>query len=109
MAARAKNHPDSSSGRRNRTVFVGNVDFNTEDWQIEDFASQFGEVERVSVPKTPEGRSRGFCFIQFKDQSSVRAALDQSGISLNGRQVAIKEQTEREKRPRRDDYNDERY
>jgi RNA recognition motif-containing protein len=71
MAARAKGHPDSSAGRRGRTVFVGNVEFNTEDWQIEDFASQFGEVERVSIPKTPEGRSRGFCFIQFKDESST--------------------------------------
>ena len=109
--ARSKNHPDTAENRRKRTIFISNLDYNCEDWQIEDFCSQMGEVERVSVPKSPEGRNRGFGFVTFKDENDTNAALEKSGIEFNGRNLNIKmnEKQERGERKERRDRDDDRY
>ena len=49
--AREKNHPDSKSGRGDRTLWVGNIDFNAEEWKLEDFFSEFGEIDKISMPR----------------------------------------------------------
>lgn len=64
--ARPKGHPDSKSGRIGRTLYVGNLDYNIEDWQVEEYFNQLGEVDRVTLPKSPEGRGRGFAFVMYK-------------------------------------------
>jgi RNA recognition motif-containing protein len=49
--ARAKGHRDSKQGKNDRTLWVGNVDYNAEEWKLEDYFSESGEVERVNMPR----------------------------------------------------------
>ena len=90
--ARPKNHIDSAAGRRLRTVYVGNLDFNTEDWQLEDFFSRVGAVKEVRVPRTPEGRGRGFGFVTFMEIDDALTAVEHNGENFQGRTITIAKQ-----------------
>jgi len=111
--AREEGHRDSKEGRRKRTVFVSNLNYATEEWQLEDFMSQIGEIDYVRVPRSPEGRSKGFAFVQFKDEANAIAAIEKSGIEFNGRIMNIRPQERqsdrREREPRGDDFYGDRY
>ena len=93
----SKDHPNSKLGKVMRTVYVGNLDFNTEEWKLEEYFSQDGKVERVNMPKSPEGRARGFAFVQFENKQSAFNAIKRSGAEFGGRAMVIRK-TEMPKR-----------
>ena len=73
---RPKDHPDSRLGRQLRTVYIGNLSWRLEEWQIEDFFSDCGEIDRINLPQNEDGRQRGFGFVQFKDKNAIDTALE---------------------------------
>ena len=76
-----------------RRVYVGNLDFRTEDWQLEDYFMQFGDVESVRIGKDVEtGRSRGFAFVTFTNELSAQKAIRLgNGEELEGRPIRVSE------------------
>jgi RNA recognition motif-containing protein len=86
---RPKNHKDSKFGRQLRTVYVGNIAFGTEAWQIEDFFSSCGKIEDIRQPMTENGQQRGFAFIRFDEKEAIEAALDLTGMELEGRSIRV--------------------
>eukprot|EP00397_Hematodinium_sp_SG-2012_P034628 GEMP01037153.1.p1 GENE.GEMP01037153.1~~GEMP01037153.1.p1 ORF type:complete len:276 (+),score=61.38 GEMP01037153.1:40-828(+) len=57
------------------TAFVGALPQACDDAVLENFGALFGDVESSIVKMDPEtGRSRGFGFIKFRDQSAIESA-----------------------------------
>jgi len=79
----------SSRGSTEFSIFVGNLNFRTDERNLEDFFSDCGTVTGVRVPTSPEGRSRGFAFVTFDSQASMEAALRKNDMELDGRRVRL--------------------
>ena len=72
VRARKPRYQDKSK----QTLFVGNLSWRVEDWQIEDFFMQFGDIEQIRLIKDMEtGRSRGFGFVTFSSEREAQAAM----------------------------------
>ena len=58
-----------------KTVFVANISFEVGLDQLKELFSRVGPVTKVRIVTDKEtGRSRGFGFIEFAEESSVTAA-----------------------------------
>ena len=87
-------------------IYVGNLSWNTDDAQVNDLFSQYGQVDSARVLTDREtGRSRGFGFVEMANDDEARAAIDAlNGYELDGRQLRVNEARPREERPRRQRY-----
>ena len=103
MLARSRNHPDSAKGRRDRTVYVGNLNYDTDEQSLEEFFYP-AETKRVNIPKSPEGFSRGFAFVEFVNQEDATAAYERFGEELDGRGIQIKKMESKTRQSRDDRY-----
>ncbi len=78
-------------------IYVGNLSLNTGDSELEGLVSAHGEVGRASVITDREtGRSRGFGFVEMRDEAAGRAAIE----ALNGQEVDGRALTVNEAKPR---------
>ncbi len=77
----------------NKKLFVGNLSWNTTSEGLHQAFSAFGEVTEATVISDRDtGRSRGFGFVTFAEESSAEAAsaaLD--GTELDGRTIRVNE------------------
>ncbi|KAK3005208.1 hypothetical protein RJ639_015880, partial [Escallonia herrerae] len=73
--------------------FVGGLAWATTDRTLEDAFSQYGEVIDSKIVNDREtGRSRGFGFVTFKDEQSLRDAIERmNGQDLDGRNITVNE------------------
>ena len=61
-----------------RKLFVGALPQEAKDSDIKEYFTQFGDIENINLKMDPmTGRSRGFCFIVFKEVASLDAAMAQ--------------------------------
>merc|ERR1719379_3042361 len=54
------------------TVFVGGLRKTTDEDKVIAHFSKYGPVESVDVKRLPDGTSRGFAFVKFKEKESVQ-------------------------------------
>ncbi|KAL7118767.1 hypothetical protein ACP275_02G022300 [Erythranthe tilingii] len=73
--------------------FVGGLAWATTDQSLEQAFSQFGEVIESKIINDREtGRSRGFGFVTFKDEHSMKEAIEgMNGQDLDGRSITVNE------------------
>lgn len=76
-----------------KRIFVGNLDFHTQESDIRAMFEQFGAVDRVSIVTDRDtGRSRGFAFVEMPDpEEGDRAISSLNGRQLDGRALNINE------------------
>jgi len=68
-----------------KSVYVGNLSFETTEADLRNLFAPFGEVEHISVINDREtGRPRGFAFVEMPDDHEAAQAM----AGLNGREVA---------------------
>lgn len=85
-------------------LYVGNLSFQTSDWDLKEQFGQYGEVLSANIVTDRDtGRSRGFGFIEMSSdedaQKAIQALNDQE---LDGRNLKVNEARPREDRkPRR--------
>ncbi len=74
-------------------IFVGNLNFDTSDGDLNTAFSQFGTVDSAQVIKDRDsGRSRGFGFVEMSNDDEARNAIkDMNGVDLAGRQLTVNE------------------
>ncbi|KAI8791659.1 RNA-binding protein 28 [Biomphalaria glabrata] len=96
VAKKSKAMDRESDVTEGRTVFVRNLPFNTAENELEDFFSQFGDVNYArTVYDHSTGLSRGSAFIQFSTKESaddcIKAAEDsvKGGLSVGERQLVV--------------------
>ncbi|KAL8116156.1 hypothetical protein AgCh_022598 [Apium graveolens] len=73
--------------------FVGGLAWATTDVSLENAFSQFGDITDSKIINDREtGRSRGFGFVTFKDEKSMRDAIEgMNGQELDGRNITVNE------------------
>ncbi|XP_078065643.1 cold-inducible RNA-binding protein B-like [Mustelus asterias] len=72
-------------------LFVGGLNFNTEEQSLEEVFSKYGQISEVKVIKDKDTMaSRGFSFITFENPENARDALQAvNEKSLDGRQIRV--------------------
>jgi len=78
----------------NRKLFVGGLHKAASDSDVGEFFTKFGIVENVNLKMDPvTGKSRGFGFITFNDESSVEKVLlaqSKASLSIMSKPIACK-------------------
>lgn len=74
-------------------IFVGNLNFQTTEEQLQDLFTSFGEVESVKIVTDKfSGRSRGFGFVEMPDQTQAEKAISElHNHTLNSRLMVVNE------------------
>ena len=74
----------------NNKIYVGNLDYKMTDEDLRSDFSSYGDIQDVIVIKDHEtGRSKGFGFVTFAEESAVEKAIELDGQELRGRQVRV--------------------
>jgi cold-inducible RNA-binding protein len=82
-----------------KNVYVGNLDFTTDENQIRTLFEAHGAVETVTLVKDRDtGQSRGFAFVEMTSDSDAQTAIQ----ALNGKQVGERPWNVSEARPKRE-------
>jgi len=78
-------------------LFVGSLSWNTNDQGLRAAFERFGTVDDAKVIEDREtGRSRGFGFVTFSEESAAQTAIDEmNGAELDGRTLLVNEAQER--------------
>jgi len=81
-------------------LYVGNLSFDTNEDDVRELFSQFGDVTSVALINDRDtGRPRGFGFVEFADSSAAQKAIDElNGKEFGGRNLNVNEAREREPR-----------
>jgi len=80
-------------------IYVGNLSYGVTQDQLVDFFTQYGEITDAKlITDRDTGRSKGFGFITFAEQSAVEAALVADGTELDGRKLKVNIAKEMERR-----------
>lgn len=82
-------------------VFVGNLDFKTQQHEVEELFSQAGSVREVFLPSDrATGRPRGFAFVDFESEEEAEKAIEMfDGHELSGRALRVNPAQDRPPRP----------
>jgi len=82
-----------------RTLYVGNLPWATKAEDLADAFSAHGEVLSSRVITDREtGRSRGFGFVEVRDEDAETMIAAMNGTELNGRVITVNEAKSREER-----------
>ncbi len=76
-----------------KTIYVGNLSFQSTEAEIESLFAPYGAVNRVSLIKDKiSGQSRGFAFVEMDDDGEAQAAIEGlNGTQLGGRSLKVNE------------------
>jgi RNA recognition motif-containing protein len=85
-----------------KKIYVGNLNFDMTDAELEETFSQFGEiVSTVVVKDRDSGRSKGFGFIEFAQEADAQQAKEaMNGKELSGRALKVDDAREPRSRDR---------
>jgi len=80
-----------------RTLYVGNLPWKTKAEELSGFFSNYGEVlnSRIIVDRNT-GRSRGFGFVEVRDEDAGKMVEALNGIEFQGRILTVNEARPRE-------------
>lgn len=84
-----------------RTLYIGNLAYTAVEEDLELAFESFGEIEDIKLMRDREtGRSRGFAFITFENESESDAAMVMDGKEIAGRPVRVNQAKERQPKDR---------
>jgi len=81
-------------------IYVGNLSFRTDDQELNEVFSEYGEVSSAKVVIDRESdRSRGFGFVEMDNDDEAKAAIAAlDGAEVSGRNLRVNEAKPRESR-----------
>ena len=80
-----------------KSIYVGNISFQTTEQDLDAAFSAFGQVDKVQIVKDRDtGQARGFAFVEM----AVNAEADKAMTALNGTELGGRTLTVNEARPR---------
>ena len=76
-----------------KSLFVGNMSFQTTESELSALFAPFGQVTRVNLVKDREtGRARGFAFVEMpNDEEAAKAIAGLDGKAIGGRNLKVNE------------------
>lgn len=98
---------NSNSSRKTTTtphasscsVYVGNLSYDTK-WQVlKDFMRQAGNVDKVTILETKDGRSKGAGIVLYQNPKDAKRAIQKlNNLELHGRNIVVRE--DRDEQPK---------
>jgi RNA recognition motif-containing protein len=84
-------------------IYVGNLDYNLQESELERVFSEYGEVASVKIIKDKyTGKAKGFGFVEMPDDEAANTAIEElNGTELNGRQMKVNKARPRRENPNR--------
>lgn len=71
-------------------LYVGSLHFDITEDDLKQIFAPFGDIEFIDLHKEPDGRSKGFAFVQFRRPDEAKKALTKiNGLTLAGRQIKV--------------------
>ncbi|XP_061679343.1 RNA-binding protein 28 [Syngnathoides biaculeatus] len=71
-------------------LIIRNLSFKCSEKDLMEVFGKFGEVLEAKIPLKPDGKMRGFAFVQFKNMSGAAKGLQAMNLKeIKGRQVAV--------------------
>ena len=80
--------PRPSNDNVGADMCVRSLAWETTDQALREYFERFGEVTTCTVKTGPDGRSRGFGFVNFADKSAIAAVLEEEHV-VDGRRLEI--------------------
>lgn len=97
------------------SIFVAKLDFGVTQEELKSTFEEFGRVAKATIATDREtGKPKGFAFVEMFDEDEANRAIESlDGITINGRQIAVKKAEDRSNsrpadRPVRRDFNSDR-
>ncbi|KAK2951436.1 putative Polyadenylate-binding protein [Blattamonas nauphoetae] len=85
------------SGANGFTIFIYNLPAAGEDEFITSYFSQFGQIQKMSVPRHPTGAARGFGFVTYGSvEEANKAIMTMNGVIVNGKELQVSLKTDRQ-------------
>lgn len=80
-----------------KSLYVGNIEWNTTDRELEEIFEPYGEIRSAQVIKDHvNGKSKGFGFVEMGDEEAAENAIKNlHGTELRGRTLKINAARER--------------
>lgn len=71
-------------------LYVGSLHFEVTSADLEPVFSAFGELDFIDIHKDEEGKSKGFGFVQYKNEADAKSALEAlDGLDIAGRPIKV--------------------
>lgn len=71
-------------------LFISNLDFSITQEQLEDIFNEVGNFLGIVIATDKDSRSRGFAFVEMKDEESAQKAVDVlNNKEINGRPMKV--------------------
>lgn len=81
----------NKSDEDDRKLFAGGLPQDAKEADIREHFGQYGEIDTITLKTDPTtGRSRGFCFVVYKEVAGVDAAVLEEVHEIKGKKVAVK-------------------
>ncbi|KAI0229200.1 hypothetical protein LSAT2_020397 [Lamellibrachia satsuma] len=94
LAQKNKEHDHS------RSIFVGNMPFDTEEDQMREQFAVCGDIENVRIVRDKKFRlGKGFGYVLFKESDSVGLALKLDGATFRKRKLRVERSTNNPQKP----------
>jgi RNA recognition motif-containing protein len=85
-----------------KSIYVGNLPFNTTESQLHDLFAPHGTVLSAKVITDRDtGRPRGFGFVEMDDDGAAAAIRQLNGKDFQGRSLRVNEAQQRSAGPRK--------
>jgi len=80
-----------------KKIYVGNMNYNTSERQLQDLFAQYGEVSTVNIIVDRfTGKAKGFGFVEMENAEAADAAIAAlNGQEFMGRQLRVNEAQEK--------------
>ncbi|TKR93246.1 hypothetical protein L596_007740 [Steinernema carpocapsae] len=92
----AENFPSSSSSEERkevdlRSIYVGNVDYQSRPEELKEFFEECGMVERVTILANKyTGHPKGYAYVEFSNEEAMTKALAMDGMAFRNRELILK-------------------
>ena len=81
-----------------KKVFIGNLSYKSTKENIEIFFKSCESIKLIDIAKQEDGKSKGFCFVEFETKEGANEALKLAGQELDGRNIKVRIAESKEKR-----------
>lgn len=98
----------AARGYATKKLFIGNIAWGTTDDEAKEFFSQYGTLTDVYFPKDPQGRTKGYGFIELDETEADTLVKETNGREFNGRELRVDPANPREDRPPRGEFRPRR-
>jgi polyadenylate-binding protein 2 len=80
---------EEASEADKKSIFIGNVHFNTSIDELKELFGECGEIERATIAEDKFGQAKGYAFMEFKEVESVSNAIGMDGTVFKKRKIKV--------------------